>query len=120
MSTEETMTETPTPTTTTTPPTTTTSATERSYQEKLDTFKPQPWQLESVEPQTAGPEDDTTTTFVDTVGAVIEMVVELRKVKEIGVSMQYDSKSRFHPTCCVLMVSTRSHDYVVDTATLGE
>ena len=49
-----------------------------------------------------------------------EMVVELAKEKELGLSLQYESQTHFRPVCSIMNISTRTHDYIIDVSILGD
>merc|ERR1711962_540502 len=90
------------------------------YKDKLETFKPKEWQLKKQMPQSSSPLEDDTCTFVDTVTLLHEMMAELRKVKEVAIAVQFEKITHFLPNCCLLEISTRSHDYIIDALTLKE
>jgi len=90
------------------------------YKDKLETFKPKEWQLKKQIPQSSAPLEDDTYTFVDTVTLLTEMMAELRKVKEVAIAVQFEKITHFLPNCCLLEISTRSHDYIIDALTLKE
>jgi len=90
------------------------------YKDKLATFKPNDWQLKKQIALAPAPLEDDTYTFVDSVSSLNEMMVELRKVKEVAISVQFERSTHFHPTCRLLEISTRNHDYIIDAMTLKE
>merc|ERR1711962_265625 len=90
------------------------------YKDKLETFKPKEWQLKKQMPQSSAPLEDHSCTFVDTVTLLTEMMAELRKVKELAINIHSEKFTHFNPTCSLLEISTRTHDYIVDAITLKD
>jgi len=89
------------------------------YKDKLATFKPQEWQMKKQIPQASPPLDDNTYTFVDSVTSLNEMMTDLKKVKEVAIATQFEF-THFYPCCCLLEISTRKHDYIIDAIKLKE
>lgn len=62
--------------------------------------------------------DDCPLTFVDTPGALEEMVEVLKKAKEIAVDLEHHANRSYYGFTCLMQISTRERDWVVDTLKL--
>jgi exosome complex exonuclease RRP6 len=56
---------------------------------------------------------DNSTTF-------IEMVEDLNKAKEIAVDLEHHDYRSYHGFVCLMQISTREQDWIVDTLELRE
>eukprot|EP00892_Ulva_mutabilis_P001711 jgi/Ulvmu1/11540/UM078_0030.1 len=76
-----------------------------------------PWMLERPTPTPALPFDSSTFTYVDSTAALAEMADNLSSVREFAVDLEHSDRS-FLGFTCLMQVSTRARDYVVDTLAL--
>lgn len=64
------------------------------------------------------PIDESPLTFVDTPEQLEAMVTELMDAKEIAVDMEYHSRRSYYGFTCLIQISTRERDWVVDAIKL--
>jgi len=94
---------------------------EHPYKHELEMFTPNPWQLERREPiphkelVAIDPSD-----VVDTVEKMKEMLSELRLVNEIAIDLEHHSYRSYLGITCLMQISTREKDWIVDTIALRE
>lgn len=62
--------------------------------------------------------DETPFTFVDTPEALESMVEKLRDAKEIAVDLEHHSLRSYYGITCLMQISTRQEDWIVDTLAL--
>lgn len=62
--------------------------------------------------------DECPLTFVDTPEALEEMVGYLKEAKEIAVDLEHHSNRSYYGFTCLMQISTRERDWVVDTLKL--
>jgi len=70
------------------------------------------------EPQEYLPFEETTAIFVGTPEALAEMLVDLKKAKEIAVDLEHHDHRSYVGIVCLMQISTREKDWVVDTLQL--
>lgn len=90
------------------------------YEFELNKFEPPMELLCKVEVESSRPLENTPFTVISEESALREMVQELRKVKEIAVDLEHHSYRTFQGITCLMQVSTRDRDYVIDTIALRE
>ncbi|CAD5115625.1 DgyrCDS4582 [Dimorphilus gyrociliatus] len=88
------------------------------YKYELDHLEYTDYQLEFREPQKPLILSETPYTFVETEEQVVEMISALRREKEIALDVEAHSFRTFLGLTCLVQISTRSHDYIVDTLKL--
>ncbi len=64
------------------------------------------------------PIEETTPEWVDTPEALAEMTEELKSVKEIAVDLEHHDWYSFAGFTCLIQISTRDKDYLIDTLKL--
>lgn len=82
-----------------------------------------PRQYQRRDPQMYKPIDTTEYTWVDTAEALAEMnahICDSRNVHEVAVDLEHHSYRSFLGFVCLMQVSTRTRDFLVDTLTLRE
>eukprot|EP00750_Incisomonas_marina_P028406 INCI6706.1.p1 GENE.INCI6706.1~~INCI6706.1.p1 ORF type:complete len:1042 (-),score=174.53 INCI6706.1:1639-4764(-) len=82
-----------------------------------------PRQYQRRDPQKYEPIDTTEYTWVDTAEALAEMnahICDSRNVHEVAVDLEHHSYRSFLGFVCLMQVSTRSRDFLVDTLALRE
>lgn len=64
--------------------------------------------------------EETPFKYVETPADLSSMLEELRTAKEIAVDLEYHSYRSFAGFVCLMQISTRNSDWVVDTLALRE
>lgn len=90
------------------------------YEYELDLFKPPESQLEKVVPQQFKKINETPLVMVKTAKDVEDMVVDLNKYSEIAVDLEHHSYRTFQGITCLMQISTRDKDYIIDTLELRD
>lgn len=62
--------------------------------------------------------EETPLTFVDTAEKLEAMVEKLKEAKEIAVDLEHHSMRSYYGFTCLMQISTREEDWVVDTLSL--
>eukprot|EP00873_Tetraselmis_striata_P005512 jgi/Tetstr1/425776/TSEL_001561.t1 len=78
------------------------------------------WQLEAGEPVPAGSLEETPFVFVDTPQALDDLVASLAGAREVAVDLESHSYRSFQGFTCLMQLSTRAGDWVVDTLALRD
>jgi exosome complex exonuclease RRP6 len=81
-------------------------------------FEPSGELFKTKAPQIAT--DINSTAYIDTVPKLQEMLSELRKAPEIAVDLEHHSYQTFPGITCLIQISTRSKDFIIDTIALRE
>jgi exosome complex exonuclease RRP6 len=74
--------------------------------------------LDDPEPQLYRPLDETPFTYIDTVAGLRELSQTLTSVREIAIDTEAHAYRSFSGFVCLMQISTRDEDYVVDTLAL--
>jgi len=90
------------------------------YQAQLSSFKPNPWQLEHMEPIPYKRMEDTELVFVNTTCLFDNMLLQLNHTREFAVDLEHHSYRSFKGIVCIVQISTRERDYVIDSIALKE
>ncbi|XP_041378153.1 exosome component 10-like [Gigantopelta aegis] len=88
------------------------------YQYELNHFVPSQDQLADPEVKMYPPLEDTVLTMVETVGDLTKMCQTLKQQKEIAIDLEAHSYRTFQGITCLMQISTREQDYIIDTLTL--
>ncbi|XP_070207378.1 exosome complex component 10-like isoform X2 [Littorina saxatilis] len=88
------------------------------YKEEVEQWQPLPHQLERVEPQEVKPVDLTSAEFIDTAPDLAELCDLLKNETEIAVDLEHHSYRTFQGFVCLMQVSTRTRDFLIDTLAL--
>jgi len=88
------------------------------YQYELDHLIFRSTQLEKRPAQSYQPLDSTPLSFVDTPDKLVALVDTLCSEKEFAVDLEHHSYRSFQGFTCLMQISTRQHDYIVDTLAL--
>jgi len=88
------------------------------YAYELSQFDPNNWQMEKTVPQSYSPLDETELTFIDTQDKLDDMLEKLKAVKEIAIDLEHHSYRSFQGFVCLMQISTRTEDFIVDTLKL--
>lgn len=81
-----------------------------------------PWMVARREAQPPKPLQETPFTWVDTPEALTELVDDLTSdaVKELAIDLEHHSAHSFQGFTCLMQLSTRTADYIVDTLALRQ
>ncbi|XP_076019569.1 exosome complex component 10 [Genypterus blacodes] len=88
------------------------------YQHELDHLTVTEELLSKAEPQMYKPIDETTCCFVDTLEDLVELNGKLCKVSEFAVDLEHHSYRSFLGLTCLMQISTRDEDFIIDTLEL--
>ncbi|GFO01410.1 exosome component 10 [Plakobranchus ocellatus] len=88
------------------------------YQPEIDAFTPSQECLQRVTPQEPQPLNLTPLMMVTTEKQLSDMIKDLKKQREIAVDLEHHSYRSFQGITCLMQISTRTHDYIVDTLEL--
>lgn len=61
------------------------------------------------------PFESTSAQWVDTYDGVLEMLEELKKVREIAIDLEHHDYRSYMGLTCLMQISTRDKDWIVDT-----
>lgn len=90
------------------------------YEFELDRFEPSKKALKSVEPQEPLDLESTPLDFIDKEDQVAPLLEELRQAKELAIDLEHHSYRTFQGFTCLMQISTRTKDYIIDTLALRE
>lgn len=90
------------------------------YEFELNKFEPKMEQLCKVEVQPSKALDDTRFDFISTEQQLRDMLRELKSASELAVDLEHHSYRTFQGITCLMQISTRDHDFIVDTIALRE
>lgn len=90
------------------------------YLYEIQQFEPPPNQLTIIEPQMANSLEDTPLVMISSFEQLQELVTELLTVSEIAVDLEAHSYRSFQGFVCLMQVSTRKSDYIIDTLELRQ
>eukprot|EP00798_Chlamydomonas_sp_ICE-L_P018552 gene18552-25059_t len=88
------------------------------YFSELASLDYEPWQLEATEPQAPRPLEETPLLFVDTTEALQQLVEEISEEPFIAVDLENHSYRSFQGFTCLMQISSRTSDYIVDVIAL--
>eukprot|EP00299_Pterocystis_sp_00344_P017227 c8638_g1_i1.p1 GENE.c8638_g1_i1~~c8638_g1_i1.p1 ORF type:complete len:788 (+),score=195.51 c8638_g1_i1:261-2366(+) len=88
------------------------------YRSEIENLNYLPQQLERHSEQVFLPFADTPLQYVDTEQQLDELVTVLHSHSEIAIDLEHHSLRSFQGFTCLMQISTRSRDYLVDTITL--
>uniref|UniRef100_A0A182NG92 Exosome complex component 10 homolog n=1 Tax=Anopheles dirus TaxID=7168 RepID=A0A182NG92_9DIPT len=90
------------------------------YEFELDRFQPAKGAFERVEPREPPLLEQTELMFVDQVSQVRDLLRELTAASEIAIDLEHHSYRSYQGFTCLMQLSTRSKDYIVDTLALRD
>ncbi|ODM99195.1 Exosome component 10 [Orchesella cincta] len=90
------------------------------YSVELNKWEPSNELLVVVEPQNPKSLKDTPVVFVNNIKGLEELMKDLLNVKGIGVDLEHHSYRTFLGLTCLIQISTRDKDYVIDGLSLRE
>ena len=89
------------------------------YEYEIRALEYLPWQLEDVstaEPQ--APSSDRPFAFIDKESDLVTLISQLRHERELAVDLEHHSLRSFQGFTCLMQVSTRHQDYIIDALEL--
>lgn len=90
------------------------------YEMELTKFEPDQRQLKVVTARQPAKLADTELIHVDTEWKLNELLDDLRTVSEFAVDLEHHSYRTFLGITCLMQISTRTRDYIIDTLALRE
>ncbi|XP_031629161.1 exosome component 10 [Contarinia nasturtii] len=90
------------------------------YEFELSKFTPNEWQLTKGSVTKPKELSETTLMYVDKENDLNVMLKELEEAKEIAIDVEHHSYRTFQGITCLLQLSTRTKDYIVDTLALRD
>ncbi|XP_069106057.1 exosome complex component 10-like [Argopecten irradians] len=88
------------------------------YQYELDHWTPRPDTLTTVVPIEPRPLEETPLTMVSNVSELVELCDKLKTCRAIAVDLEHHSYRTFQGILCLMQISTRDEDFIVDTLKL--
>uniref|UniRef100_A0A8C9JRS2 Exosome complex component 10 n=1 Tax=Panthera tigris altaica TaxID=74533 RepID=A0A8C9JRS2_PANTA len=88
------------------------------YQYELDHFTPPDSVLQKPEPQLYRPVGETPCHFVSSLDELVELNEKLLACQEFAVDLEHHSYRSFLGLTCLMQISTRTEDFIVDTLEL--
>ncbi|RMD41093.1 hypothetical protein DV735_g4042, partial [Chaetothyriales sp. CBS 134920] len=85
------------------------------YALEIEQYSYPPRVYESTPPVPFAPTENTPVTMVDTEDAMLQMVVELKRAKEVAVDLEHHSYRSYVGIVCLMQISTRDKDWIIDT-----
>ncbi|CRL00784.1 CLUMA_CG014038, isoform A [Clunio marinus] len=90
------------------------------YQFEIEKFEPQDDRLIIKSVETTSDIANAEFTFVDSIDKLNDMLEKLRMSKEIGVDLEHHSYRTFQGITCLMQLSTRKEDFIIDTIALRD
>ncbi|NXT89005.1 EXOSX protein, partial [Anhinga rufa] len=88
------------------------------YQYELEHFSPPDGVLKKPEPQMYRPIKETPCHFITTLDELVELNEKLMKCKEFALDLEHHSYRSFLGLTCLMQISTRTEDFIIDTLEL--
>jgi len=88
------------------------------YSFELSALEPRACQFERREPRMYGALEETPLNMVDSPATLAAMMEKLRGSHEVAVDLEYHSYRSFQGFVCLMQISTRDEDFIVDTLVL--
>uniref|UniRef100_A0A8C5KME2 Exosome complex component 10 n=1 Tax=Jaculus jaculus TaxID=51337 RepID=A0A8C5KME2_JACJA len=88
------------------------------YQYELDHFSPAESALQKPQPQLYRPVEETPCHFVSSLDELVELNEKLLTCQEFAVDLEHHSYRSFLGLTCLMQISTRTEDFIVDTLEL--
>lgn len=90
------------------------------YEFELDRFEPSKEVLKPVEPQKPLLLENTPMDIIDKENQLPVLLRELKAAKELAIDLEHHSYRTYQGFTCLMQISTRSKDYIIDTLALRE
>ncbi|XP_071622919.1 exosome complex component 10 isoform X2 [Heliangelus exortis] len=88
------------------------------YQYELERFSPPDGVLTKPEPQMYRPIKETPCHFITTLNQLVELNEKLMTCKEFALDLEHHSYRSFLGLTCLMQISTRAEDFIIDTLEL--
>ncbi|NWW86671.1 EXOSX protein, partial [Rhynochetos jubatus] len=88
------------------------------YQYELEHFSPPDQVLQKPEPQMYRPIKETPCHFITTLDGLVELNEKLLNCKEFALDLEHHSYRSFLGFTCLMQLSTRTEDFIIDTLEL--
>ncbi|XP_054994844.1 exosome component 10 isoform X1 [Sorex araneus] len=88
------------------------------YQYELDHFTPPDSALQKPQPQEYRPVEETPCHFVTSLDQLVELNEKLLACQEFAVDLEHHSYRSFLGLTCLMQISTRTEDFIIDTLEL--
>ncbi|XP_015738189.1 exosome component 10 isoform X1 [Coturnix japonica] len=88
------------------------------YQYELEHFSPPDGVLQKPEPQMYRPIKETPCHFITTLDELVELNEKLMNCKEFALDLEHHSYRSFLGLTCLMQISTRTEDFIIDTLEL--
>ncbi|NXO04235.1 EXOSX protein, partial [Rhinopomastus cyanomelas] len=88
------------------------------YQYELEHFSPPDGVLKKPEPQMYRPIEETPCHFITTLDELVEVNEKLMNCKEFALDLEHHSYRSFLGITCLMQISTRTEDFIIDTLEL--
>ncbi|XP_077007435.1 exosome complex component 10 [Tamandua tetradactyla] len=88
------------------------------YQYELDHFTPPDSVLHKPQPQMYRPVEETPCHFISSLDELVELNEKLLTCKEFAIDLEHHSYRSFLGLTCLMQISTRTEDFIVDTLEL--
>ncbi|NWR72683.1 EXOSX protein, partial [Centropus unirufus] len=88
------------------------------YQYELEQFSPPDGVLKKPEPQMYRPINETPCHFVTTLDQLVELNEKLMNCQEFALDLEHHSYRSFLGLTCLMQISTRTEDFIIDTLEL--
>ncbi|XP_075028573.1 exosome complex component 10 isoform X3 [Calonectris borealis] len=88
------------------------------YQYELEHFSPPDGVLNKPEPQMYRPIKETPCHFITTLDELVELNEKLMNCKEFALDLEHHSYRSFLGLTCLMQISTRTEDFIIDTLEL--
>lgn len=90
------------------------------YEFELMKFEPLPTQFKKKTPITPLPLEKTELIYVDTIDKLNATLNDLKKFNEIAIDVEHHSYRTFQGITCLMQISTREKDYILDALELRD
>ncbi|NXS55963.1 EXOSX protein, partial [Brachypteracias leptosomus] len=88
------------------------------YQYELEHFSPPDEVLKKPEPQMYRPVEETPCHFITTLDELVQLNEKLMNCKEFALDLEHHSYRSFLGLTCLMQISTRTEDFIIDTLEL--
>ncbi|XP_049287193.1 exosome component 10 [Anopheles funestus] len=90
------------------------------YEFELDRFQPAKSVFQHVTPQEPPLLEETPLMFVEKESQLVDLMRDLKSVNEIAIDLEHHSYRSYQGFTCLMQLSTRSKDYIVDALALRD
>lgn len=90
------------------------------YEFELNKFEVDVEHLKPIKPQTPNELDETQLIFIQNSNELKDMIDEISNESELAVDVEHHSYRTFQGITCLLQISSRTKDYIIDTLSLRD